>query len=220
MAETTMKPRAAKSHRPPGKPVVGVDPDVKAQGRQIAKAGRAINQLKPEEKRRSVAIGDLTVQASGRRVSPSSKPGTRPMLNFARISMTPKIELVEMIRGGVPANDFKEIVKRMGLAQDRVGKFIGVPMATVNKKSLENANLSPDASARVIGLASLIGQVETMVTRSGNPEGFDAAKWVARWIEQPSPALDGRKPADLMDTAPGQEIVANLVAMMESGAYA
>ncbi len=33
-------------------------------------------------------------------------------------------------------------------------------------------------------------------------------------------ALGGKRPADLMDTAEGQAIVSNLVARMQSGAYA
>ena len=36
----------------------------------------------------------------------------------------------------------------------------------------------------------------------------------------PSPALGGDKPADYMDTIEGQRIVSNLLAMMQSGAYA
>jgi uncharacterized protein (DUF2384 family) len=68
--------------------------------------------------------------------------------------------------------------------------------------------------------AELIHQVEVMVQQSGNPEGFDSAEWVARWLEAPCPALGGQCPSAYMATAEGQELVSSLLAMMQSGAYA
>jgi uncharacterized protein (DUF2384 family) len=50
-------------------------------------------------------------------------------------------------------------------------------------------------------------------------KGFDAAKWLGRWLEQPQPALGGRKAADLIDTPTGVEVVARLLGSIESGAY-
>jgi uncharacterized protein (DUF2384 family) len=69
-------------------------------------------------------------------------------------------------------------------------------------------------------MAKLVGQVQAMVEQSGDPTGFDAAKWVARWVNEPSPALGGKSPATYMDAVEGQELVFNLVARMQSGAYA
>lgn len=71
----------------------------------------------------------------------------------------------------------------------------------------------------MFGVASLIGQVQTMIEESGNPEGFNAAEWVARWIDRPLPALGGQRPAELMDTSDGRVLVSNIVARMQSGAY-
>lgn len=71
----------------------------------------------------------------------------------------------------------------------------------------------------MFGVASLIGQVQTMIEESGNPEGFNAAEWVARWIDRPLPALGGQKPAELMDTSDGQALASNIIASMQRGAY-
>ena len=180
--------------------------------------------LKGPVAKRSVAKttpGFKTLGAEQVVSSKSTAPDfTRHILDFAAVATMPKLELIDMIRAGVPPGDFKEMVRRMDASQERVVKFLGVSTATINRKSARHENLSRDESARVIGLAVLIGQVQTMVDRSGDPEGFDAAKWVSDWLEQPVPALGGRKPADLMDTPPGQEMVSNLIVMMETGAYA
>jgi uncharacterized protein (DUF2384 family) len=80
--------------------------------------------------------------------------------------------------------------------------------------------LSSDDSECALGLARLVAQVESMVQESGDPTGFDAAQWIAQWLNEPMAALGGKQPAHLMDTAEGQAIVSNLVARMQSGAYA
>ena len=70
-----------------------------------------------------------------------------------------------------------------------------------------------------MGLAKLVGQVQAMVNESGDPVGFDAAKWVAGWLERPMPALAGRTPGEYMDTAEGQQIVAGLLERARSGTF-
>lgn len=82
------------------------------------------------------------------------------------------------------------------------------------------AILASEQSERVVGMAKLVGQVQAMIERSGDPTDFNAAQWVAQWLEQPSQALGGQRPAELMDTVAGQEVVSDLVAKMQSGAYA
>ena len=97
---------------------------------------------------------------------------------------------------------------------------LGLARATVDRKIRDNKLLSPDESSRVLGMASLVGQVQSLVAESGNADGFDAGAWVSNWLEQPVPALGGRRPAELMDTSEGQAIVSRLVTQMQSGAYA
>jgi uncharacterized protein (DUF2384 family) len=66
----------------------------------------------------------------------------------------------------------------------------------------------------------LVAQVQTMVEESGNPNGFDAGRWVQGWLQKPLPALGGRRPVEYMSTQEGRELVAQLLAMAQSGAYA
>jgi putative toxin-antitoxin system antitoxin component (TIGR02293 family) len=125
-----------------------------------------------------------------------------------------------MIREGVPAALLEAMVRDMGISKERLFSTLRLPRATVDRKIRNNATLSAEQSERVIGLERLIGQVEAMVTESGEAAGFDAARWVGAWLERSVPALDGLKPADFMDTMEGQEIVSRLLAQSQSGAYA
>jgi putative toxin-antitoxin system antitoxin component (TIGR02293 family) len=130
------------------------------------------------------------------------------------------LERIELVKGGVPAGLLVRISEDMAIPKDRLYATIGLARATVNRKLRARQVLSREEGERVLGMARLVGQVETIVRESGNPEGFDAAKWVAAWLERPQPALGGRRPGELMDTADGRSLVHDLVARMQSGAYA
>ena len=69
-------------------------------------------------------------------------------------------------------------------------------------------------------LRELIALAERIVRESGDPKGFNAEAWVTRWLDNPCPALGGRRPADYMDTEDRRATVFNLVLMQQSGAYA
>lgn len=97
---------------------------------------------------------------------------------------------------------------------------MGLSRATVSRKEKDDAVLSKDESERVLGVASLIGKVQAMVEESGDPAGFNAARWLTDWLSQPLPALGGATPASYLDTFEGQKLVAELLSMSQSGAYA
>lgn len=130
------------------------------------------------------------------------------------------IERVELVKEGVPADLLVLISEDMAITKDKLYATIGLARATVNRKLRDRQVLSQDESERVLGIARLVGQVDTIVKESGNPGGFDAAKWVAAWLDRPQPALGGKPPAELMDTSDGRSIVSDLIARMQSGAYA
>lgn len=130
---------------------------------------------------------------------------------------------IELIRAGVGAIELKAFAADLGIPQDRFFRIFGIAQATVTRKASNHQAMSPGDSEKIVGMAKLVGQVETMLDQSGDPElakDFDAPKWLARWIEEPIPALGGKRPADYMDTIEGQEMVSRLLSMMQTGAYA
>lgn len=127
---------------------------------------------------------------------------------------------IEMIRQGLPAYTVSRLSERMGMTKANLIEILRLSRATINRREREGRPLSSPDSERVLGVETLITMVQSMVEESGNPEGFDAARWVADWISHPVPALGGATPASYMDTVEGQKLVANLLAMTQSGAYA
>jgi putative toxin-antitoxin system antitoxin component (TIGR02293 family) len=141
------------------------------------------------------------------------------LTNFVEVYKMPLPERVALVQHRVQASDFKKLISRMDAPQGTIAKVLRIPVATVNRKATRGEALDIDDSERVVNMAALIGQVQLMVEQSGDPAGFDAAKWLAHWIEEPSPALDGKRPAEYLDTTGGFAVVSELLRGMQSGAY-
>ncbi|MDP2882375.1 MAG: DUF2384 domain-containing protein [Azonexus sp.] len=139
---------------------------------------------------------------------------------FAKMYRATPLERIGLIREGIAPEVLVRTGEEMGIAKEKMITLLDFTRATVNRRIKTKAALPTDYSERIIGLQKLIGQVEIMVAESGDPSSFNAAHWVADWLERPVPALDNAKPADFMDTIEGQELVSSLLAKMQSGAYA
>jgi putative toxin-antitoxin system antitoxin component (TIGR02293 family) len=140
--------------------------------------------------------------------------------DFAGVYRLGPTERIDIIKKGVLAGEVVKLAKTIGRPKERLFKVLGLPRATVDRKTRANQRLSVEQGERVVGFFKLVGQVQVMVEQSGDPRGFDPAKWVADWLDRPLPALGGRCPADYMDTSEGQELIASLLAKVQSGAYA
>jgi len=171
------------------------------------KAGTTMKARKEERKR---ATGEVVMR----------KSAETSVINFADVYRLGPTERIEIIKEGVPAGEVVKLAKTIGRPKERLFKVLGLPRATVDRKVRAHQRLSVEQGERVVGFSKLVGQVQVMVEQSGDPSGFDPAKWVADWLDRPLPALGGRCPADYMDTAEGQELVSSLLAKMQSGAYA
>lgn len=129
-------------------------------------------------------------------------------------------ERVSLIRNGVPASRLSGLAAAMHVSQAGLLTMLNLPGASIRRMIREGTLLSTEQAERVIGLERLIGQVAIMVEGSGHSKGFDVARWVGHWLEQPIPALGGSRPADFMDTMTGQTLVSSLLLQVQAGVFA
>jgi putative toxin-antitoxin system antitoxin component (TIGR02293 family) len=170
------------------------------------------------------AKGAATVRVKPKALSAKGGPSFswfRPTEEgFVRLYKAPVLTQVEWAKSGLGARDAKAILAKLRVPQGDALTALHIPVATVNRKAKANAPLSPAEGERVLGLGRLLGQLQTMVRESGNPAGFDASAWLSAWMSAPVPALGGARPLDLMDTMTGQALVSQVLAQVQSGAYA
>ncbi len=130
------------------------------------------------------------------------------------------VERIGMVKAGLPAKLLATLANDMHVPRERLYGWLGIARTTANRKVKDDEVLSQDESERALGITSLVGQVQKIVSESGTPEGFDAARWTADWLEEANDALGGLAPGEFMDTSDGRALVSGLVAQMQSGAYA
>jgi putative toxin-antitoxin system antitoxin component (TIGR02293 family) len=138
-----------------------------------------------------------------------------------RVARATPMEAVEIERKGVSSRYLKDLAKHLGLAKTRVFGIIAMPRATAAKKAAKGEQVTGHSGQAVLALTKLLALANEIAAESSDPDAkdFDAAKWLGTWIERAQPALGGRKPADLLDTPTGADVVTRLLGSVASGAY-
>ena len=154
------------------------------------------------------------------RPAPHEQVQSTDLYSFVDVYRAEPLTRIKLIKQGLPADFLDQLSRRMNMPKERLLPALGIARATASRRVREAKPLSIDDSESALGMARLVGQVQAMVDESGDPQGFNAAEWVAQWLEEPLPALGGQCPAELIDTAEGQAIVSNLLTRMQSGTYA
>src|SRR6185312_11872034 len=145
-----------------------------------------------------------------RQRSPVARPDER--LSFKSLWECEPIDRVKLVWSGVPSTLVKRVASEMHLSIPAVSQIVGLPPSTVYRKLAKRAKFNTDQGERILGLARLIGQVQTVVIESGVSRSFQAGAWVARWVNSPQPSLEGWFPRDLMDLDVGRQLVFAAVA--------
>ena len=151
---------------------------------------------------------------------PSAPPAAPGATDYLALYGSDPLDRIGLVKQGLPASLLTALADDMHVARERLYGWLGIPRTTANRKIRAADTLTQDESERTLGVARLVGQVQKLVAESGNPQGFDAARWTAAWLGEPNPALGGRAPGEFMDTADGRTLVSGLVAKMQSAAYA
>lgn len=131
------------------------------------------------------------------------------------------MQIIELERSGVQGTLIKDMSRQMEMPSSRLFTILGIPKATAEKKAAAGELVKGSGGQAAVGMMRLLCMAQEIVANStaSQAQGFDSAKWLGQWIERPQPALGGRKPADLIDTPTGVELVARLLGSLESGAY-
>ena len=149
----------------------------------------------------------------------SPKKGVFPFVS--EITDADPLLLADTERHGVSGSFVRDLSFVMEIPPKRMYRILGIPKSTAARKVSAGGMLSGLSGTAAIAMARLLGLVEESVHQStalGNTE-FNCAKWLGEWIEKPQPALGGRKPADLIATPTGVELVAKLLGSAQSGSY-
>jgi putative toxin-antitoxin system antitoxin component (TIGR02293 family) len=130
-------------------------------------------------------------------------------------------QLMTLERAGVEGRMIKAMAGELRLPVASFYEMLGMPKATIEKKTAANEPIAGAHGHAALGMAKLLATASNIVANSTakDAEKFDVGKWLGAWINRPQAALGGKKPAAFLDTPTGAEIVNRLLGAIESGAY-
>jgi putative toxin-antitoxin system antitoxin component (TIGR02293 family) len=167
-----------------------------------------------------IAFSKNLVRSQTRRPGAAYKPGVGVTEFVEKIRHATPLELVEVERSGVGGRLLKDMAKKMDIPTSRLFVMIGVPKATAEKKAASNEPITGAGGQAAIGMVRLLGIAQNIVENStADVKDFDVSKWLGQWLERPQPSLGGKRPAELLDTPTGLEVVSRLLGAVESGVY-
>ena len=143
----------------------------------------------------------------------------REGLDYVTIYESSPQRRIDIVKEGIKASVAKRLVADLNMPAALTYEALRVPISTINRKAKSGGVLRSDEGERVLGLAKLVGQVESMVQGVEGADGFDARAWTSRWLREPLPALGGGAPLDYLDTMEGQALVSDTLSRVQSGAY-
>lgn len=120
---------------------------------------------------------------------------------------------------GIPTQALTELSAVLDIPFLDIVRGLRLGSSTIRRRQANKEPLALDESERTLGLIRLIGQIQDMVERAGDPTGFDAGIWTRDWLLNPSPALGGVLPFTYLSSSMGQQALSDLLMRNLTGAY-
>lgn len=137
------------------------------------------------------------------------RPGQSLMAQARALVNADDATLAALAKAGVPAVLARDLGRALDIAPRHFFRdLLGTNRSAAEKKSFTDAPLPVAAGRIALALLRLLGQAKAL---HGDGPGFDVARWLGRWIEQPQVGLQGRRPAEVLGTEEGVAAVLELL---------
>ncbi len=137
-----------------------------------------------------------------------------------RVLSSPSVELFDAVEAGVPTYLVDVIAGATGQAAANVMDMLGVSATTFRRKEEAREPLPDVAGHRVMGLLRIAATLRRLLQESGDPDAvatFDLDTWLADWMQQASPDLGGKTPAEMLRNPEGLRAVEEVLERMRGG---
>lgn len=123
-------------------------------------------------------------------------------------TVTSRLDLVPMLRTGLPFGVLAAVGARLALSVDAVGASLHVPQRTLARRK-EQGRLDTQESERAVRLADVASWATEIFGDVG----------ARRWLQEPNRALGGATPMDLLDTDIGANAVRDVLVRIDYGVF-
>jgi hypothetical protein len=107
----------------------------------------------------------------------------------------------------------------LGISLQMVLNYLKFPERQIIRKIEREDLLTLEESKLLLGICSIVKEVEVIVSLPMHLPFFNAGRWLGDWMQEAVPALGDALPNTYLSTAEGQTIVKSLLVCAASGAY-
>lgn len=131
------------------------------------------------------------------------------------------VERMRIESEGVPTDALDDLAQRLHLAKARVLEIVDASKSTVAKRQQHGEPLQGASAHATVALIDLMSTARQIAAQSTHSEAhrFDADAWLGRWLDRAHPALDHKRPGDLIKTPTGADLVRRALWAVQTGAY-
>lgn len=120
-----------------------------------------------------------------------------------------ELDLIGLSRIGLPKRTLDSIAYKLNITMERLSQLLHISHRTLQRKA-PGDHLSVHISEQILAIAELI--------RRGT-EVLGGERELEVWLHSELPALNDRKPIDLMDTGFGVQMLLRILGRIEHGVY-
>lgn len=137
-----------------------------------------------------------------------------------RVNEKPSVLLFMAVEKGIPTIAVDLIAGVLDAPLEWAMDLVGVSETTFRRKEREKEPLPEVAGHRVMSFLRIVATLRKILEESGDPEEvaeFDLETWVREWMDESTPALGDRTPAEMLRNPEGQRAVEELLERMRGG---
>lgn len=137
-----------------------------------------------------------------------------------RVNQKSSVFLFAAIEKGIPTMAIDLIAGALDTPLEWAMDLVGVSETTFRRKEREKEPLPEVAGHRVMSFFRIVAALRQLLEESGDRESvakFDLESWVRAWMDEPTPALGDRTPAEMLRNPEGQRAVEELLERMRGG---
>jgi putative toxin-antitoxin system antitoxin component (TIGR02293 family) len=132
------------------------------------------------------------------------------MLTAFVIAEKPLLEVLPLVRRGLPAAMFEQVATALGLSSTSLAEKLGIARRTVTRKRGNGAPLSTETSEKLLRVARIRNLGRLL---------FTTDQALSEWLSKPDSALGNMVPLDVLDTDLGAREVENLLRSIAHGQF-
>ena len=126
-----------------------------------------------------------------------------------------QLDAHDLLHHGLPGAALAHLVGAVPLLSaprgDMLAKAVGISLRTFQRhRDAPGRRLNPEQSARAWKFAEIVARLTALLGSQAEAEA---------WLDQPQPALDLRRPIDLLSTPAGLDSVQDHLTRLEYGVY-